>query len=110
MDEEIKYLGGEPVSVEDTPFKDYTPTDWALEYIMRYGGIAGVNHKTWVLDQVARILNGAELTLELHKWSNGYTEYRFDFTPTLKYYQWVENCREGEDGPNTYNYDCGIAP
>lgn len=58
----------------------------ALEIISRYGGIDGAHHKQWVLDQVARALTG-----------NGYAT-------------WVKGQTDGEDGPDTYEWDEGIAP
>jgi len=58
----------------------------ALEFIERYGGIDGAHHKCWVIDQVARTL------LE------------------ESYPQWVIEMKDGEDGPNTYDWDEGIPP
>ena len=58
----------------------------ALDMIEQNGGIDGVHHKDWVLDQVARILTG-----------EGYVD-------------WVNGVKAGEDGPETYGYDEGIAP
>ena len=58
----------------------------ALEVIERYGGIDGGHHKQWVIDQVARHLLGDQYT------------------------QWVVDMKDGEDGPNTYEWDEGIAP
>lgn len=58
----------------------------ALELIERYGGIDGAHHKQWVLDQVVRILTGEE------------------------YEKWVRAHNYGEDGPDTYEWDKGIAP
>jgi hypothetical protein len=58
----------------------------ALDVIERYGTIDGEHHKTWVIDQVARALTG-----------DGYDE-------------WVVKLRDGEDGPETYDWDTGIAP
>ena len=58
----------------------------ALDYIYRYGGIDGEHHKQWVLDQVVRSLTD--------EWYN----------------EWVRQHNDGEDGPNTYNWDTGIAP
>jgi hypothetical protein len=40
----------------------------------------------WVLDQVVRILTGDD------------------------YEQWVTDAKDGEDGPNTYDWDEGIPP
>ena len=58
----------------------------ALDLIGQYGGIDGGHHKQWVLDQVVRALKGD------------------------KYDDWVKEHNDGEDGPNTYEWDVGIAP
>jgi hypothetical protein len=58
----------------------------ALDVIQLYGGIDGGHHKQWVIDQVARRLLGDA------------------------YSQWVVSMKDGEDGPNTYEWDEGIAP
>ena len=57
----------------------------ALDLIVRYGGIDGEHHKTWVIDQVSRVLSD-------------------------DYDALVRDAREGEDGPETYDWDVGIAP
>lgn len=57
-----------------------------LDLIEQYGGIDGAHHKDWLLDQLARILTG-----------EGYEA-------------WVVELKSGEDGPETYSYDEGIAP
>lgn len=58
----------------------------ALDLIAEYGGIGGGHHKQWLLDQVVRVLAGD------------------------KYKDWVGEWQDGEDGPNTYEWDTGIAP
>ena len=58
----------------------------ALDLIGQCGGIDGEHHKTWVIDQVVRILTG-----------NGYAA-------------WGDAHCDGEDGPDTYSWDEGIAP
>ena len=58
----------------------------ALDVINQYGGIDGSHHKAWVLDQVVRLLAGDE------------------------YAAWVRAHCVGEDGPDTYAWDEGIAP
>ncbi|UCG53778.1 MAG: hypothetical protein JSW58_08565 [Candidatus Latescibacterota bacterium] len=60
--------------------------DKALEIIESYGGIDGGHHKTWVIDQVVRALVGE------------------------RYAEWVAEQKNGEDGPDTYEWDEGIAP
>jgi hypothetical protein len=58
----------------------------AIDLIVRYGGIDGAHHKDWVLDQVVRIL------------------------ADMEYEKIVREAKEGEDGPNTYDWNVGIAP
>lgn len=60
--------------------------DEALEIALRYGQIDGEHHKAWVIDQMCRALLGEE------------------------YEQWVADANDGEDGPQTYTWDEGIAP
>lgn len=60
--------------------------DEALDIIGESAGIDGAHHKTWVIDQVVRSLTGGE------------------------YEQWVEAYCNGEDGPETYEWDEGVAP
>lgn len=68
------------------------PTNWqrnfaaALSLAVSYGGIDGDHHKAWVIDQMVRVLAGDE------------------------YDKLVAEAKDGEDGPNTYEWDCGVAP
>ena len=63
-------------------------TDKALELALRYGGIDGDHHKAWVIDQMVRALLVTE----------------------PEYTQWVKDACDGEDGPNTYEWDTGVIP
>lgn len=58
----------------------------AIEIAVRYGGTDGAHHKAWVIDQMVRDLSGEN------------------------YKQLVEAAKAGEDGPETYEWDEGIAP
>lgn len=60
--------------------------DEALDIARQYGGIDGSHHKAWVIDQMCRVLLGDE------------------------YPAWVDAAKAGEDGPETYDWDEGIAP
>ena len=60
----------------------------ALDIALSYGSIEGDHHQAWVIDQIVRALCGSEKA------------YRKFIT--------VHNA--GEDGPNTYEWDTGIAP
>ena len=53
-----------------------------------YGQFDGSHHKTWVIDQMVRALHDTE----------------------DDYNQWVADYCDGEDGPETYEWDTGIAP
>jgi len=105
------YLGETEIPIAETVYKDYTPAQWAMLWIEKWGSIDGAHHKTWVLDQIARILHGTPVIAKMAKWDSGDQELRLNLgEPTPEYLQWAEEMKEGEDGPNTYDYDCGIAP
>jgi len=59
-----------------------------LKIAVQYGGIDGSHHKMWVIDQMVRALCGDKKT----------------------YDELVVNACDGDDGPNTYEWDVGIAP
>ena len=58
----------------------------AIEFAVSYGGIDGDHHKAWVIDQMVRALTGDD------------------------YETWVKDACNGDEGPNTYEWDVGIAP
>ena len=58
----------------------------AIDIAVKYGGIDGAHHKDWVIDQMVRTLSGAD------------------------YEQVVKDACDGEDGPETYEWDTGVAP
>lgn len=59
-----------------------------LELASRYGQIDGAHHKAWAIDQMVRLLT---------------------VTPE-RYAKFVAEHCDGEDGPNAYEWDEGIAP
>ncbi len=103
-----KYLGEEAVeSLDGTPYEGYSPVDWALEFIERYGQIDGGHHKAWVLDQAARILWGTPVVVTLARWDDGIEQYRLGTgSPSADYLAWAESMKEGGE----YDYDEGVAP
>jgi hypothetical protein len=106
-----KFLGEFDVNIADSSFKNYSPFDWAMYFIESYGQIDGSDHKQWVLDQVAQIYNGVEVTVKLAKWDDGHEEYRINLKESNdKYKIWVNDMCSGEDGDYTYSYDSGSAP
>ena len=109
-----KYLGEFPVDIKDTPYKDYTPIDWAMRFLECYGQIDGDHHKTWVLDQMARCVKGTPVVVVLAKWESGYQEYRWwTGEPSEEYKKWVLEMKGDYDEENEeyeYSYDEGIPP
>ncbi len=108
------YLGETEVDISTSIYKDYTPADWVMLFIERFGQIDGAHHKSWVLDQAARILKGTKVNVKLAKWENGEEEYRIEIDkPSEEYLNWVEEMK-GEYSPDDdcfeYNYNKGIAP
>ena len=108
------YLGEFPVDVKDTEYANYTPADWALFCVERYGQFDGGHHKQWALDQIARVLNGTPMVITEARWDNGHTELRISTDePSQGYLDWVLEMKGAWDEENEeyeYGYDEGIAP
>jgi len=101
------YLGETSVDWRTTDaFKDYTTTRWALYMIEQYGQIQGDHHRKWVLDQVARILNGADVQVSIAQWRGGACEYRVMIGSSPGYIEWRRSMNDCEYPP----YDAGIPP
>lgn len=79
--------GGVPAKEAGEPKAD-TRIQTALELARSYGSTDGAHHKMWLIDQMVRALlpNDGE------------------------YEAWVVAQKAGEDGPDTYEWDEGIAP
>ncbi len=109
-----KYLGEKKINTKThSIFKEYTPADWALHFVGSYGQIDGAHHKLWVLDQVARILNGTKVIVTEASWANGEKEYRFNLDkPSKEYKEWVDEMKgeKDENGDYEYGYDEGTPP
>jgi hypothetical protein len=82
----------------------------ALEIAMRYAGNDGAHHKMWTIDQMVRALTGCPLVERkaLDSQESPYTFHRYGESD--EYRQFVASATEGEDGPDTYEWDTGIAP
>jgi len=110
----VKYLGEFEVNLKNTPFVNYDKVDWMMYFLENYGSAYGDHHKLWVLDQMARVYNDTSVNVKLAKWDiNGkkHEEYRITLDkPSNKYKTWVKEMKNGEDGPETYFYDEGVAP
>ncbi len=65
----------------------------------------------WVIDQVARILNGTLIVVVEARWDDGTTNFRITTgAPSDDYLNWVATQQCGDAGPTTYDWDEGIAP
>lgn len=82
----------------------------ALGIASGYGSTDGAHHKAWVIDQMVRALTGCPtITITVdppHGPSYSYEGYG----ECEEYHQFVALHNEGEDGPETYEWDEGIAP
>jgi hypothetical protein len=58
----------------------------ALAFAFQYGNIDGAHHRKWTIDQMVRCLTGSS------------------------YAEMIKDCKNGEDGPETYEWDEGIPP
>lgn len=106
-----KYLGEFPVDVSKHPeYSKWTQADWAMVFIEKYSGIDGDHHKTWVFDQVARILKGTPVVVVQARWENHAPEDRFTVAdpPSDEYKAWVVSMTSGVN--EGYTWDEGIAP
>jgi hypothetical protein len=82
----------------------------ALDFALRYGGIDGEHHKTWVIDQMVRALTGCPM-IDFTGTDCRNQPYKYSAQGTSdEYIAWVNNARSGEDGPETYNWDVGSPP
>jgi len=66
--------------------KEKEKIDKAIEIAFNYAMMDGSHHKNWVIDQIIRTL----------------TEKNYE--------KFVKEYNDGEDGPDTYSWDEGIAP
>jgi hypothetical protein len=78
--------------------------DDAVGIIIRFGGIDGEHHKTWVLDQAVRALTGCQ---GVSRNENNVPDH---FEANEAYRALIADACDGEDGPNTYEWDEGIPP
>jgi len=111
------YLGEIPVEVANSPFKEYDQVDWAMYFIEKYGGIDGEHHKTWVIDQVARLRKGTKPIIVLARWDIGNNEFIEEYRvrlgePGQAYLDWVNEMKRWNEEDQSYedDYDEGIAP
>jgi len=84
--------------------------DKAIELAVRFGGIDGDHHKAWVIDQMVRALTGCPMVKKTAKDFEG-KEYEYECQgESEEYVELVREAKNGEDGPETYSWNEGIAP
>lgn len=112
-----RYLGSTSIDVTTDPrFKNWTTKDFAMEFITRYGQIDGEHHKSWVLDQVSRILLGSPIEANQRCWARPdesiITEVDFTVGSSESYRKWRRGFVEydSDDGSEIDDYECGTAP
>jgi hypothetical protein len=82
----------------------------ALEIARDTGCIDGGHHKMWTIDQMVRALTGCPMVAKTATGSNG-QEYNYETQgESPEYTEFVRDYEDGEDGPETYSWDTGIAP
>lgn len=82
----------------------------ALEYAVHFGGIDGEHHKTWVIDQMVRALTGCPQEIRSAVSPDG-NSYQYGAQGESEEYRaFVADACAGEDGPETYSWEVGIAP
>ena len=82
----------------------------ALTYAHKYASIDGSHHKAWVIDQMVRALTGCPVVQVQATDSKG---HQFTYPAQDKgpeYVEFIRSHNDGEDGPDTYEWDEGIAP
>lgn len=90
--------------------KDQERIQKALHIAVAYGGVDGDHHKAWCIDQMVRALTGCPKVAVHANDTNGKPFVYEKLGESVEYLQLVAEARAGEDGPETYDWDVGIAP
>lgn len=81
-----------------------------LDTIVRLGGFDGDHHKAYALDQAVRALTGCPVEVKYIKGSDGKMYPYDEQVANHEYSDLVRKACEGEDGPNTYDWNEGCPP
>lgn len=85
-------------SHEVTVMSDEQRLDAILVFIGQSGDTDGAHHKQWALDQIVRIATKCK--------NDGLGNY----IKSAEYHEWIRFHADGEDGPNTHEWDEGLTP
>lgn len=90
-------LGQLGLVLRDRPPRDNV--ERALLIARRFGGFDGAHHKDWVIDQMVRALTNCPTV-----------EGAAGLGDSKEYLEFVAESCVGDEGPNTYEWNVGIAP
>jgi hypothetical protein len=83
----------------------------ALKVAVEYGDYDGDHHKMWTIDQMIRVLTGSPLEKKPLRTDIHGIRYTYDHLGESDAYNaFVADYNDGEDGPDTNEWDTGIAP
>ena len=82
----------------------------AIEVAVQFGGIDGDHHKAWVIDQMVRALTGCPMVEEVFPKNEGGTFTYKVQGASGEYTDLIAAACDGEDGPETYEWNTGISP
>jgi hypothetical protein len=100
-------------SLQSTELPAGTPEERikkALAIAVQFGGIDGAHHKDWTIDQVVRALTGCPLVQNTSTDVRGTPYSYLTQGDSPEYQTLVADACAGEDGPQTYSWETGIAP
>ncbi len=83
----------------------------ALAMIAEYGGCESEEHLRWLLDYVARVLTGCPKEMSVVQIVNaGKLCTPEQLGESNAYKVFVARYNDGDEGPDTYEWDTGVAP
>ena len=80
--------------------------DEALKILFKGVQWDEAHHMAWKIDQVVRALTGCPEVTRTSPWGEQYVT----LGESLEYLDFVAKYKDGENGPDTYRWDTGIAP
>ncbi len=98
------------INVVNTAVETSQRVERALEIAMQSAGVDGDHHKAWVIDQMIRALTDCQIVERSSKDSNGQVYFYSTLGESEAYQSFLRRFRAGEDGPETYHWNEGIAP
>jgi hypothetical protein len=87
----------------------HTRVTLALEYA-KSGQDDGEHHKAWAIDQMVRALTGCPTITKTAYDAKGRPYTYLAQGESEEYLGFVDEYKAGEDGPETYSWEEGIAP